>query len=151
MTRQIDTTVTIDIATASDLAAIESLLHRVGLPTAHLQQHLDEFFVARAEEHVVGCIGMEWYGESCLLRSLAVHPDYQGRGLGRMLVERIIARAREHGARTAVILTDTIEPLAAKFGFQKVPRESIASPLADSWEFRANCCRSAVCMRLHLL
>ncbi|MCS6805880.1 MAG: GNAT family N-acetyltransferase [Acidobacteriota bacterium] len=151
MTQSVGHNVAIEVASASDLAPIQSLLEQVGLPSAEVQLHIRLFLVARADEQVIGCIGMEQYGESCLLRSLAVHPDYRGRGLGRMLIERIIARARERGAREAVILTNTVAPLAAKFGFQTVPRESVASPVADSWEFRANCCRSAVCMRLRLL
>jgi N-acetylglutamate synthase-like GNAT family acetyltransferase len=85
-----------------------------------------------------------------LLRSLAVHPDYRRQGVGAHLVQGIIAHARQLGVRDAVILTQTVEQWAARFGFEKVPRESVDPLVAGSWEFQTIRCQAAVCMRLYL-
>jgi ribosomal-protein-alanine N-acetyltransferase len=41
-------------------------------------------------------------GEAHLL-NLCIHPQWQGRGLGRRLLERMLRLAREHGADTAFL------------------------------------------------
>jgi amino-acid N-acetyltransferase len=142
--------ISLEPARASDVASIVALLTQVGLPVRGVEENIKNFLVARVGQRVVGCIGMEVYGESCLLRSLAVHPDYQGRGLGFELAQQIILRARQQEMREAVILTHTAERLAAQLGFERIARESVDPRLAGSWEFQTNCCQTAVCMRLGL-
>lgn len=138
----------IESAERRDLAEIAALLEQVGLPSLHLEEHLDQFLVARSDGRVCGCVGMEIYGDSCLLRSLAVLPDCQGQGIGRRLVEGIVERGREIGMRRTVILTNSAAEFAARFGFAEVSRCSADGAIGDSWEFRTHACDSAVCMEL---
>lgn len=140
----------IEPASVSDAPSVVALLTLVGLPIHGVDKQINDFLVAREDQRVIGCVGMEAYGESCLLRSLAVHPDFQGKGLGVELMRQIISRARERGMRQAVILTHTVEQLAMRFGFERIPRESVDPRLAQSWEFQSTGCQTAVCMRLHL-
>jgi len=138
----------IESAEGRDLSEIAGLLEQVGLPPLHLEEHLGQYLVARTGEWVCGCVGMEIYGDSCLLRSLAVLPNCQGQGIGRRLVEGIVAKGREIGMSRGVILTNSAAVFAARFGFVEVSRCSIDGPIGDSWEFRAHACDSAVCMEL---
>ena len=140
----------IEGARREDAEAIVDLLNEVELPAVHVEEQIDDFLVARQDGIVRGCVGMEIYGNSCLLRSLAVHPEFQGRGTGRELIGAIIARARELDLREAVVLTHTAAELVAKFGFVEVKRCAVDGPIADSWEFRTHACDSAVCMKLEL-
>ena len=133
-----------------DAEAIVDLLNEVELPAVHVEEQIDGFLVARQDGIVRGCVGMEIYGDSCLLRSLAVHPDFQGRGTGRELIGAIIARARELDLQKAVVLTHTAAGLVARFGFVEVERCAVDGPISDSWEFRTHACDSAVCMELEL-
>jgi len=98
----------------------------------------------------VGCVGLEFYGKTALLRSLAVLPQQRGRGLGARLAGEILDRARRLGASEAVLLTTTVQAMAARMGFQVVPRESMPAAVRSSWEFKADCCGTATCMRLPL-
>ncbi len=143
-------TYSINPAQASDISPVSVLLAGVELPTHGVEVHINNFLVARAGATVIGCIGMEIYGQSCLLRSLAVHPDHRGQGLGSRLMAESIARAREQGIKQAVVLTHTVERLAARFGFERISRSSVDPRLAGSWEFQADCCQTAVCLRLSL-
>ena len=43
--------------------------------------------------------GVWWAAEDCLLEDLFVHADARGKGVGRALVEAVIAAARERGCR----------------------------------------------------
>lgn len=138
----------IESAERRDLEDIAALLEQVGLPPLHLEEHLGQFLVAWQDGRICGCVGMEIYGDSCLLRSLAVALDCQGQGIGRRLVEEITERGREIGMRRGVILTNSAAGFAARFGFVEVSRCAIDGPIGDSWEFRAHACDSAVCMEL---
>ncbi|MBL8207744.1 MAG: GNAT family N-acetyltransferase, partial [Blastocatellia bacterium] len=67
-------------STLSDLPDVLALLEEVKLPTEGVAEHFADFLIARADERVVGCVGLEKYGSYGLLRSLAVAPNFQGQG-----------------------------------------------------------------------
>src|ERR1700745_4253975 len=94
-------------ATAADRDSITELLKTVDLPTSELDAHLTNFLVAYCGNRLAGCAGLERYGKTALLRSLAVHPDYQGLGLGRKLAVAILAEAKRTGAFDVVVLQPT--------------------------------------------
>jgi amino-acid N-acetyltransferase len=135
-------------ATAADRDSITELLKTVDLPTSELDAHLTNFLVAYCGNRLAGCAGMERYGKTALLRSLAVHPDYQGLGLGRKLAEAILAEAKRTGASDVVLLTHTATDLARSLGFVETTREALPPVVLESWEFRSDCCCKAHCMRL---
>lgn len=63
-----------------------------------------EIFLARLGGEVVGtCAAVPEGGDAFELVKLAVAPKAQGHGIGRRLVERVIAFARERGARRIVL------------------------------------------------
>jgi GNAT superfamily N-acetyltransferase len=63
-----------------------------------------EIFFARLGEEVVGTCAAVPEGEQCFeLVKLAVAPKAQGRGIGRLLVQRVIDYVRERGARRIVL------------------------------------------------
>jgi arsenite methyltransferase len=142
--------VTIEEARADDAQAIEGILAAVSLPGFGVRESISNFLVARAGSKVLGCAGLELYGEAALLRSLAVLPEQRGRGLGGRLAREILKRAQRLGAREAVLLTTTVQAMAASMGFQAVSRESVPEAVRGSWEFRADYCGTATCMRLAL-
>ena len=142
--------VTIEAAREGDAAAIEALLAEVELPAAEIRTRIDHFLVARAGGRVVGCVGLELYGETALLRSLAVLPENRGQGVGARLAAGILERARSLGASEAVLLTTTVQAMAAAMGFEAVARQAVPAEVRGSWEFKADCCGTATCMRLAL-
>lgn len=61
-----------------------------------LQELLENFFIAELDGEVVGCATLEIYsGKLAELRSLAVSPKVQGRGVGKQLVEACVELAKE--------------------------------------------------------
>lgn len=132
-------------AQEDDLPAIKTLLAEAELPV-DVESHLADFLVARHENRVVGCVGMEVRGSDALFRSLAVAPPYRGLGLGRRLYGALEELARRQGVKRAYLLTITIQPLAESWGFRRIDRDHVPPAIQETSEFRAGCCASAVPM-----
>jgi amino-acid N-acetyltransferase len=101
---------------AATIAALNNLFAADGLTLprtdAFVEQHLADYQVARdANGRLVGCVAVDEYSPALAeLVSLAVHPDAQGRGLGKQLIQAAIALAhrREYAMLFAVSFSDEL-------------------------------------------
>lgn len=139
--------VTLRSAQAEDLSAVLGLLEQARLPSAGVAEALPHFVVAENQGEVVGVAGLELYGESALLRSVAVEESWRATGVGRTLIERALSLTRERGIRDVFLLTTTAEHYFPRFGFACVSRDSVAEAVQASAEFQGACPASAVVMR----
>jgi amino-acid N-acetyltransferase len=133
-------------AADTDQEAVTTLLRDSELPTDGVADWLDQFWVAEHQGRVVGIAGMEHYGDSGLLRSVAVIPEWRGTGVGRTLVERVLEEGRAAGVREVYLLTTTAEHYFPRLGFECVNREAVPAALGASAEFKGACPASAVVM-----
>jgi amino-acid N-acetyltransferase len=140
----------IERASAACLPEILELLSTTDLPHEGVKEHLDGFLIARSGGgRVVGCVGLERYGDLALLRSAAVLPEYQGDGIGSRLVRGLLENAARGGIAEVVLLTTTAKNyFQAKFGFQEKQRDDYQKRLAASPEWNLPRCSSAVLMAL---
>jgi len=134
----------------SDLQAIQRLLANSALPWQDIQQHLDDFVVARSAVGIVGCVGLERTGDRGLLRSLAVEPSRQREGLGSSLAAAILHHARALGLESVYLLTTTAETFFTRFGFSRVSRELAPPEISQTAQFRTLCPSTAIVMALFL-
>ena len=134
-------------ATASDLDAVTSLLTENKLPIAGVADWIKDFFVAESNDRIVGSIGVERYGDYLLLRSAAVAPAEQGKGIGRGLVDAVLSDAEREGSKAVFLLTTTAEGYFLSFGFEHIDRASVPDDLGDSEELKGACPSSATVMR----
>jgi amino-acid N-acetyltransferase len=127
--------------------AVRALLAAAGLPVADLTTaHLTDFWGCGSDSDLAGVVGLEAYGDVALLRSLAVAPDWQGRGLGAVLLAHAEQAARLRGIGVLYLLTTTAETFFARRGYIRIPRESAPPVLRHSAEFATLCPASAACM-----
>ena len=137
-------------AQPSDLDAVEHLLKSADLPVDGVSEAFDNFVVAEATDAVVGVAGLEIHGSDGILRSVAVDTGQRGRGLGRLLTERVLQHARELGLRRLYLLTTMAEAYFPRYGFRRIAREDVSAEVQGSIEFREACPASAVAMVLDL-
>jgi N-acetylglutamate synthase-like GNAT family acetyltransferase len=137
-------------ARAADYPAVVGLLEAARLPTAGLSPSLGDFLVADAGDLLLGAVGLEVYGSAALLRSAVVAPGSRGRGLGAVLLERMVAHARSRGVQDLYLLTTTAEGWFPRFGFARIGREAVPAALHASAEFKGACPDSAVAMHASL-
>jgi amino-acid N-acetyltransferase len=110
-----------------DMAAIRGLIRL--FPQHLVQRNLPRapsFFVASVSGKLVGCCALQVYSKRLAeVRSLAVHPDFQDRGLASDLVERCTRKARERGVRELFAVTSQTS-FFARLGFATFRREKTA-------------------------
>jgi amino-acid N-acetyltransferase len=85
-----------------------------------LYEDVPEFWVAEHDGRVVGCGALHVMWEDLAeIRTVAVDPEWRGHRIGRRLVERLLATARELGVRRVFVLTFETE-FFGSFGFTEI-------------------------------
>jgi amino-acid N-acetyltransferase len=127
---------------------------------SELYRHLRDFFVVEVatgpsldrdprlgpigevDRKVVACGALEIFTEDLgEVRSLVVDDAYKGRGLGRLLVERIVEEARALGLRRIMALT-YVPAFFHKLGFVTVPKETLPEKV---WSVCVKCYKFNSC------
>jgi putative acetyltransferase len=81
--------------------------------------------LARSDDHVAGCIALRKMDDGiCEMKRLYVRPQFRQLGLGKMLVQAIIEKARQKGYRSMRLDTvpamERAQALYRSFGFQEI-------------------------------
>ena len=111
----------------NEFAAARIMLARGPL---YLYQNIQDYRVITAmlddREVVLACGGLHVLWEDLAeVRSVAVHPDLQRKGIGRLLVQDLISDARTLGA--AHVFTFTLAPgFFSSLGFSAVDRDTLS-------------------------
>lgn len=92
---------------------------------AQLYEDLRDFAVCETDGKIVGCVGLTIiWADLAEVRSLAVAAGYQGRGIGRQLVQWTVDEARRLGIRKLMSLTYE-QIFFEKLAFEVVQKESL--------------------------
>ena len=118
---------TIRKASEADFGSIKAIVAQ--FPDKLMQIHLpraEEFFVAEENGAVVGCCAREVYSERLAeVRSLAVLPDHQGKGIATTLVSACIEEAKARNIYELLTITGA-NSLFEKQGFGTFNNEKYA-------------------------
>jgi predicted N-acetyltransferase YhbS len=135
-----DPSLTILPETADDASAIERLYERTFGPgryarTAYrireeLEHRRELSFTARIGTLLVGSVRQTpiriGSTSALLLGPLTIEPPFRRHGIGKALVERALAAAREHGHRLVVLVGDV--PYYGRCGFARIPKGQVTMP-----------------------
>ena len=122
----------VEKAALSDAKAIRALIDiyarrdkMLSRSLSYLYENIREFFVVRNDGKVVGCCALHiTWSDLAEVKSLAVHPDYLGKGAGKALLNAGLNEADELGIPT--VFTLTLEPeFFIKHGFKRIPKEKL--------------------------
>jgi amino-acid N-acetyltransferase len=116
-------------ARTPDVPAIAELVsrnvasrHLLGKATVTLYEDVQEFWAAEraTDGAVVGCGALHVMWEDLAeIRTVAVHPDCQGHGVGHRLVEALLGSARDVGVRRVFVLTFAVG-FFGRHGFKEI-------------------------------
>lgn len=137
-------------AQSEDESGIVTLLAENNLPYDDIGPKLDHFIVCLDQDRVVGVVGLEPCGKAGLLRSLAIAPDYRGKGIARELSDKIEEYAALEGIEEVYVLT-LLKDFCAGRGFEMIERAKVPAEIQATREFAISSCAAAVCMRKSLV
>jgi amino-acid N-acetyltransferase len=114
-------------ARTADVRAVRALVDNytadrrlLAKATVTLFEDVQEFLVAELAGAVVGCGALHVLWEDLAeVRTLAVDPAWSGRGVGGLVLERLLDQARELGVRRVFVLTFETHFFAAH-GFEVI-------------------------------
>lgn len=134
--KTIQRSVSYSFAQRDDKNQIRRLLSDCELPTLYIHRHLKSFMVAKAGKKIVGVVGVEVYGRIGLFRSLCVDQAYRGRGIAKMLNEKLLGYVRTRKIARLYLFTLYAEKFASKLGFRKIDKKRIPKSIRSTWQFR---------------
>ena len=115
-------------AKVADVPAIQALIHRFAIKTAcctapqRAMRERPRLRGDRGDGAIVGCCALRVvWADLAEVKSLAVAPDQQGKGLGRRLVEECVEEAARLGIPRVFCLTYEVD-FFARCGFHVVDR-----------------------------
>lgn len=109
---------------------------------AEICENIRDFAVVESGGDVVGCGALHFYGDDLAeVRSIAVARELQGRGAGRLVVEALLAEARQHRVGRVCLFT-RIPDYFARLGFVPVAHESLPQKI---WKDCLKCPRFYRC------
>lgn len=102
-----------------------------------VHKYLDDWLIAEGDDgQVVGCVSLVFFNATlCEVRSLAVHVDYRGNGLGGKLIAGALALAQARGMQRVLTLTRAVRVFET-MGFR---RDYVASYPEKVWRDCAPC------------
>jgi amino-acid N-acetyltransferase len=113
-----------------------------------LSEGIRDFTVAAHGERIAGCAALHFYGPAVAeVRSLAVHPSFQGSGAGRLLMEALEREARDYDLEALFAFT-YVPGFFRKLGYREVDRSEL--PL-KAWKDCLRCPKFQACDEIAVL
>ena len=139
---------TYTLALKEELESIIAILQINNLPTLDIRQIAADFIVAKKDNKIVGCIGLEKFGTEGMLRSFAVVDEYKNKGIGKELYKHLLSYALENNIKNLHLLTNTAKEYFLKTGFLVTDRNKAPEVIQKSTEFSSLCPVSSTYMVL---
>ncbi|MCI0819658.1 MAG: GNAT family N-acetyltransferase [Chloroflexi bacterium] len=125
------------LARPEDVDAVTRLMASESLPAVEVDEWLSSFWVLDDAGTLVGCAGIERYGDAALLRSVVVAEALRGSGEGVRMTERALTFARDDGARRCYLFTMTAPQFFSRFGFERCRLDDFEPAVRRSWQWQA--------------
>lgn len=137
----------IENARPDERETVVALLAQGDLLTEDLPAGLPDFVIAKDEETPVGVAGLESFGPVGLLRSVAVDPAHQGKGIAAQLIDRLLATADASHLHELYLITNTADGYFTRYGFAPVSRDTVPEAIQQTQQFSGLCPSSAIVMK----
>src|ERR1700738_2327068 len=88
------------------------LLAKKNLPVDDLDENKNLYAVIK-DENIIGTGGLEFFGDSALVRSVSIKEEERGKGLGKVINRYLEKIAKENGVHFLYLLTTTAKEFFA--------------------------------------
>ncbi len=147
-----------------DLEAIDALLVSCGMSKLREPEQIESLVIRPSRERreaveaaggtlpkLIGCVHMQMVGDWAYLFGLAVAPGSRGEGLGWVLADSVMRRARSLGPRWMYLLAgETADFFTDKLGFRELALDALDPAIRGLSNFQAADLEGATCMAFEL-
>lgn len=115
------------------------MLHR---SLSEIYEHIRDYFVIEKKGKTVGCAALNiWWEDLAEIKSMAIEKEYQGQGLGRILVEKCLGEAKDLGVKK--VFAFTYQPdFFKKLGFREEDKNNLPKKI---WSECVKCPKFSNC------
>ncbi|WP_163714763.1 arsenic resistance N-acetyltransferase ArsN2 [Mangrovibacterium lignilyticum] len=129
-----------------ELGKASEILKEANLPTTDLTEAPVQLFGLYRKNQLVAVGGLEMYGKSAILRSLAIQKAFRSNGVGSLLLSKIEKKATELQLSDLYLLTTTAEKFFDSHQYKKCHHDSCPKEIQQSQEFASICPSTAICL-----
>ena len=133
---------------AGDLAQLENLLLANNLPVEDCADQAQNFYGIFNDKDLIAAGGLEPAANFALLRSVVVHEQYRGRGLGKSIIEYLVRLADSDGRESIYLLTETAGSYFENLGFKRIDRVEVPAAIVNTRQFSSLCPDTATCLQM---
>jgi len=133
---------------AGGLVQLENLLLGNNLPAEDCAEQVQNFYGIFDGADLIAAGGLEPAANVALLRSVVVHEQYRGRGLGKSIIEHLIRFADSEGRESVYLLTETAGAYFENLGFKRIDRIEVPPAIASTRQFTSLCPDTASCLKM---
>ena len=121
---------------ASDLPEFARLIVAGELPPMFIEEFVEGFVAVEHEDELIGCGGLEIYGESGVVRSVVVDERGRGQHIGERISELLLQDARASGAADVYLFTMHAYNFWRRQGFADAPLDTWPDPTRVCWQYQ---------------
>ncbi len=138
----------------SDLEGINALMLEGGMPAVVDPQEVEHLVIRDPASNgadnggaIAGTVSLQLAGDFAYLFGLAVRPDRRGEGLGWVLADSIMRRARTLGARQVFLIAGaSADFFADRLGFSELPAAELPPIASEISNFVTGLRPDSICM-----
>ena len=131
----------IEVASYEDTEALVALLESVGEEPYDVDPDFTRFFIIRDKKKtkIIGCVGLELFTGTALLRLFAVDPEYEKTKIGMELVKRLLDEAVSAGSETVYVCEATAPDFFWDNDFMGIDLDDVPDEIRESKLFIKDC------------
>ncbi|MHA2424512.1 MAG: GNAT family N-acetyltransferase [Candidatus Thorarchaeota archaeon] len=143
----------IEIASYEDTEALVTLLESVGEQPDDVDPDFTRFFIIRDKKKtkIIGCVGLELFTGTALLRLFAVDPEHQKTKVGATLVKRLLDEAAKAGSETVYVCEANAPDFFWDNDFMGIDLDDVPDEIRDSKLFIRDCPHVAAFVKKRVL
>lgn len=137
-------------ATTSDVPQVEALLGEAAAHAVTAGPGIAAFVVADSPSGPIAAIALEIFGADAFIRSVCVHPEWRGKGVGTALVEHVLTEAAMEAVDSVYVLSSAADRFFARFGFVRISWSEMPFTVTRTLSQRGAAVPGATAMQLML-
>ncbi len=121
---------------ATDIPAFAQLIIAGDLPPLFIQEFVEGFVGVEHDGEIIGCGGLEIYGDSGVIRSIVVDERGRGQNIAQEMTNLLVADARAAGISDLYLFTMHAHNFWLRLGFIDVPLDAWKELPRACWQYQ---------------